>query len=346
MSAGIPRIAVVGAGAIGSSVAADLIDAGVDVLVVDQWPEHVEAMRRDGLRVVMPDREVAVSVQACHPTDLAALTAELDIAFLAVKCYDTRWMSELISMYLHADGVVVGLQNGMVNDAIAAAVGTARTVGSVVELSAEIYEPGPVQRDTPRSGTWFALGELDGAATPRVDRIADLLRHVARVGISDNITGAKWTKLVANSMTMGPFGLLGLKNWEAAALPGMFDISVRLGREALAVGQRLGHRIEPIFGLTAAEFAGSDDEVLITTMKTLLGHIGRSATTAIVQDRRKGRRTEQECITGEVVRRGRDVGVPTPASDAVMQIAHAIDRGDLPMNVDNLDRLKALLTGT
>jgi 2-dehydropantoate 2-reductase len=303
-------------------------------------------MRRDGLRVVMPDREVAVSVQACHPTDLAALTPELDIVFLAVKCYDTRWMSELVAMYVQPDGVVVGLQNGMVNDLIAAAVGATRTMGCVVELSAELSRPGQVQRDTPRTGTWFAVGELDGQDTPRVRGIADLLRHVARVGVSDNIAGAKWTKLIANAMTMGPHGLLGLKNWEAATLPGMSDISVRLGREALAVGQRLGHRIEPIFGLTAAELAGTGDEVLVTTMKTLLGHVGRCSTTAIVQDRRKGRRTEQEYITGEVVRRGRDVGVPTPASDAVMQIARAIDCGDLSMDVGNLDRLEALLAGT
>lgn len=343
MTGGIPRIAVVGAGAIGSSVAADLVDAGVHVLVVDQWPAHIEAIRRDGLRVVMPGREVDVAVRAYHPADLAALTPELDIVFLAAKCYDTRWMSELIGMYLHPDGVVVGLQNGMVNDLIAAAVGTARTVGCVVELSAELLGPGHVQRDTPRSGTWFAVGELDGEDTPRVRRIAELLRHVARVDVSDNITGAKWTKLIANSMTMGPYGLLGLKNWEAAALPGMFDISVRLGREALTVGQRLGHRIEPILGLSADEFAGSDDEVLITTMKTLLGHIGSDSTTAIVQDRRRGRRTEHEYITGQVVRSGRAVGEPTPASDAVMQIARAIDRRELPMHVGNLDRLQALL---
>jgi 2-dehydropantoate 2-reductase len=338
-----PRIAVVGAGAIGSSVAADLLDAGVDVHVIDQWPAHVEAMRRDGLRVVMPDREVTVPVHAYHASDLAALTPELDIVFLAVKCYDTSWMSQLIAMYLHPDGVVVGLQNGMVNDLIAAAVGASRTVGGVVELSAELSRPGYVQRDTPRSGTWLAVGELDGQDTPRVRRIADLLRHVARVGVSDNIAGAKWTKLIVNAMTMGPHGLLGLTNWEAAALPGMFELSVRLGREALTVGQRLGHRIEPIFGLTASELAGSGDDVLVTAMKTLLGHVGSSSTTAIVQDRRRGRRTEQEHITGQVVRSGREVRVPTPANEAVLQISRAIDRGDLPMEAGNLDRLKALL---
>ena len=55
------RIAVVGTGAIGSSVAADLTDAGHDVTMIDQWPEHVEAMRREGLRVTMPDLDLRIA---------------------------------------------------------------------------------------------------------------------------------------------------------------------------------------------------------------------------------------------------------------------------------------------
>ena len=338
-----PSLAVLGAGAIGSSVAADLVDAGLDVVVVDQWPQQVEAIRRDGLRVEMPDRKLRARPQACHLSDLAALKPQLETVLVALKCYDTAWMTELVRPYLADDGVVVVLQNGMTNDVTASIVGRERTVGAVVELSAEIYTPGQVQRDTSREGTWFAVGELDGSVTPRLEEIAALLRHVAKVDITDNIDGAKWTKLVANSMTMGPFGLFGLRNWEAAALPGMFDISVRIGRESLEVGTRLGYRIEPIFGLTAEEFAGSSDEVLVTAMKTLLGHIGKSSTTAIVQDRLKGRRTEQEFITGHVCRKGREVGVPTPANDAVMQLARRVDNGELPMDVSNFERLQALL---
>lgn len=73
--------------------------------------------------------------------------------------------------------------------------------------------------------------------------IADVMGNVGRCDVTNNIYGAKWTKLIANTMTMGPFGLLGLRNFEAAALPGMFDISVKLGRESFAVGAALGYRI-------------------------------------------------------------------------------------------------------
>ena len=85
-----------------------------------------------------------------------------------------RWMTELIKPYLKSDGVLVGLQNGMNDDSIASIVGRGRTVGCVVELQAELFTPGQIQRNTTRKGTWFSVGELDGSSTPRVHEIAPL----------------------------------------------------------------------------------------------------------------------------------------------------------------------------
>jgi 2-dehydropantoate 2-reductase len=143
-------------------------------------------------------------------------------------------------------------------------------------------------------------------------------------------------------MTMGPFGLLGLKNREAAALPGMFEISVKLGKESLAVGTALGYRMEPIFGLRADEFVGSSDENLVTTMKTLLSHVG-GGRTAPIHDHIKGRTSEMAYISGVVSKRGRELGIPTPANDAVTEIDRLINRGDIAMDVSNFERLKKTL---
>ena len=171
------KIAVIGCGAIGGSVSVDLTEAGLDVTVIDQWPEQVETVRSSGLTVTMPDREVHAVLDAIHLHELASRVPSFDIVFLAVKSYDTRWLVELIEPYLKEDGVVVGLQNGMNNDAIASIVGKQRTIGCVVELSGEIFEPGILQRDTSRDGTWFALGELDGSVTSRVKEIKSIMDH-------------------------------------------------------------------------------------------------------------------------------------------------------------------------
>jgi 2-dehydropantoate 2-reductase len=338
------RIVVLGTGAIGSSVGADLTDAGHDVTMIDQWPAHVEKMRADGLRITMPDLDLHLEVDAHHVCDLASLKRTFDIALVCVKSYDTQWMAQLIEPYLAPDGVLVGIQNSMNDDLHADIVGRERTVGCAVELSATFTDPGVVIRNTPRTGTWLAVGELDNSVTPRVEMLADLLSAVAKTEVSTNIYGTKWTKLVANSMVMGPNGMFGLTNWEAARLDGLRDIAVQLGVESVTVGRALGYELEPVFGLSKEEFEGPLEDVLRTAMDTLNAHVGKEAVTAVIQDRWRGRKSEYEYITGHVVKRARDVGVDTPYNDAVFEINDQIDKGQREMTPDNLVVLKALLS--
>lgn len=337
------KIAVLGAGAMGSSVSADLTAAGYDVTVIDQWPAQVEALKASGLRIEMTDRVLETPIRALHLCELASSNLEFDIVFQAVKSNDHRWMTELIKPYLKKDGVLTAIQNGMNDDSIASIIGRERTVGCVVELSAEIFTPGRVKRNTTNKTTWLTVGELDGYYTDRVKEIESILSNVGRCDVTNNIYGAKWTKLIANTMTMGPFGLLGLGNRDAAAVPGMFDVSVQLGKESLAVGTALGLRIEPIFGLRADEFAGNAEENLVAAMKRLLEHVSNGRT-APIHDHMKGRTSEMEFIPGVVSRKGKELGIPTPFNDAVVEIDRMINRREIAMDRSNFERLRKKTT--
>ena len=105
-----PKIAVVGAGANGAGIGADLARAGLDVTFIEQWPAHVEAMRTNGVRVVMPDETLVTPVRVVHVCEVASLREAYDIVFVAVKAYDTRWACELIKPLLRLNGLVVGLR--------------------------------------------------------------------------------------------------------------------------------------------------------------------------------------------------------------------------------------------
>ena len=339
MASTLKKIAVLGAGAIGSSVSADLTNAGLDVTVIDQWPAQVEALKAGGLTIKMPDRELRVPIKALHLCDLSSANLEFGIVFLAVKSNDHRWLTEFIKPYLKSDGVLVPVQNGFNDDSIASIIGRQRVVGCALELSAEIFTPGLVKRNTTPQTTWFGIGELDGMVTPRLREIEAIMRHVGHVELTGSIYSTKWTKLVANTMTMGPFGLLGLGNADAANLPGMFELSVALGKESAAVGEALGFRLQPIFGLRADEFAGTVEENLVKAMKTLLGHITHGRT-APIHDHIKGRTSEMEYIPGVVSRKGRELGIATPLNDAVVEIDRRINRHEIAMGRENLDLLK------
>ncbi|MGY9001685.1 MAG: ketopantoate reductase family protein [Rhodospirillales bacterium] len=337
------KIAVLGAGSTGGCVGADLAEAGLDVTIIDQWPAHVDTMKENGLHIQFPEEDLKVPVTAWHLCELAEHVPEFDVIFLSVKSNDTRWCTGLIEPYLKEDGVFVGLQNGMNNDTIADIVGKERTLGAVVELSGEIFTPGIIQRDTTHTGTWFGLGELDGTITPRLKEVQSIMENVAKIGLTQNVEGAKWTKLIANTMVMGMVGFLGLKTWEAAKLPGMSELAVQAGRESVAVGKALGYEMEPVFGLSAEEFSGATDDVLLKAMETLLGHIGKNATTAAIHDHIKGRKSEMEYITGIVDRKGEEFGISTPVNTATTEIDRRINEGEIEMDVTNFGLLKSML---
>ena len=340
------KIAVLGAGAIGSSVGADLTKAGYDVVIIDQWPAHIEAMKADGLRVVMPGEELHTPVRAYHLCDVCTLNQRFDIVLLGAKSYDTRWMAEFIKPYLKPDGVLVGMQNGMNDESLASIVGVSRVVGCVVELSAEVFTPGIVQRNMTGRQTWFALGELHGRITPRLKELEKIMSSATKVSLTTNIWGAKWTKLVNSSMILAPFGILGLQSWQATEIPEVVKLCVRLGRETMAVGAAHGYTIEPIFGLSAEAFAVSTDEILEKLLRAILTQQGKNARKArgvVLEDFLKRRASETDYLSGLVVKKGKAANVPTPANEAITQISRQIQLGVLKPDRSNLALVEKLI---
>jgi len=338
------NIVVLGAGAIGCNVATDLARAGHAPVVVDPWPAQVDALRTRGLTVTLPDgEEHAPPVDAVHLCDFAShrrTYQAYDVALIIMKSQDARWMADFVRPHLAPDAVVVGLMNGMNDEAIASVVGPERTVGACIELSAELFVPGETLRKTPRGRSWFALGELDGRMTERLGMLRDLLSCTAQVTTTASIRDAKWTKLVTNSMVLSPLAMLGVQSYDALQDPRIFDLVRRIGCETIAVGAAHGYRLQPIFGLTEAEFgaaSGNTPESLAEKLvATLVGHIGKRSRNTALQDLLKKRRSETDHINGLVARLGREAGIATPGNDAVCDIVHRIERGELGPSVENL----------
>ncbi len=330
------KIAVLGTGANGSCVAADMTHAGHDVVLIDQWPAHVEAMRADGLTIEMPQEKLHVAVRAHHLCDIATFTDKFDIVFVMVKAYDTRWISELIAPHIADDGLLVGIQNGMTINDIAAAVGPSRTLGCVVELSSEIFTPSLVKRNTPPDHTWFGLGSLDPSTAGRESEVEPFLSAAGTVTIQPNILSAKWMKLIVNAMTMGPRALTGFKATEAMELPGMRDLALRAGEEALAAGQIQGYTIEPIFGLKREDVEGTN-RLLELLLDKIIADVGPNARDAVLHDHLKGRYSEVDEINGRVAEICEGAGRPAPVNAAVAAVTRRVHAGELKTDPANLE---------
>lgn len=337
------RIAIVGTGANGAAFGADMINAGLDVTFIEQWPAHVAAMREKGLRVEMPEETVTTRVNARYISDLATIHETFDIVFIAVKAYDTRWACELIKPHLAADGLVIGLQNGMTMDDVAAVVGPERTIGAVIEVAAGMYEPGVVVRQTGPDGTWFGIGAYDEATQGREPEVAEVLRHAGAVEIRDDVRSAKWMKLVVNAAEFLPSSILNLPLAEAVKIPGMQDLMKASGREAVRTGMALGYALVPIFGNDRIE-ANDPDHYASELLDAVLTHWTLPDTkVTTLQDWTKGRRAEVDEINGLVVAEQARLGGDAPINTQLVEIAHRIERGELDADPSNADLLRSLL---
>ena len=337
------RIAVLGTGANGASIGADLTRAGLDVTLIDQWPAHVEAMRAHGLTIEMPDRTEVTEVRALHVCQVAEIREPFDIVFISTKTYDTRWSVELIKPLLHADSVVVGLQNGMTIDDVSELVGPERTIGAVLGIAANVFEPGHVVRQYAPEDTWFTVGTLDGSRTPQLAAVADALKHAGTVEISSDIRSSKWMKLIANIPEMLPSAILGVPLLTAVAQKDMRAVMDAASREAYQLAKDAGITMLPIFGKTADEVPNSEQYAL-DLLDAVLESFSRPDTrVAVLQDWQKGRRAELDGFNGYIVDLRKQLGGEAPVNEAILRIGERIERGELVPSLANAELMRAII---
>ncbi|MCU1415348.1 MAG: hypothetical protein JWN80_2688 [Microbacteriaceae bacterium] len=328
-------VAVVGAGANGASIGADLTNAGITTTLIEQWPAHVERMRESGVTVNMPGRSVNTPVRVLHFCEVATLREQFDIVLLLVKAYDTRWAAQMIEPYLRMDGFMAGVQNGMTIDAISDVVGTPRTIGCVIEISSTMYEPGVVERHSGPDRSWFAVGDA-GHDGEGAEQVRGLLAHSGTAELVDDIRSTKWMKLISNATTLAATASVGLSVSDSLKLPELRRFMIQAGQEALDTALATGHSIRPIFGLTERDVE-DPATVVETLLDTLVGGFTLPhTTTTVLQDWTKGRRSEVGNVNGYVLEQSAEAGLSAPANQALVDLSREIEQGSISPSLDNL----------
>jgi 2-dehydropantoate 2-reductase len=335
------RVAVLGTGANGSIIGADLAEAGVDVTFIDQWPANVEAIRAKGIRVQLGETVRTTEVPAYHLCQVAEMREPFDVVLLLVKAYDTRWATQLIEPLLHADSVVVGVQNGMTGRIISDIVGAERALAAGLEITAAMYEPGLSERHSAPERCWFAVGALAPSAERHVPVVAELLRHVGVVEETDRIESRKWMKLVLNAAELVPSAILDLSLTEGPRYPGMREIMLEAGNEAIAVARAHDYEIRPIFGMEGEAAADPDTYVASVLDELVENYVLPHSRATVLQDWMKHRRSEVIELNGEVVRVAAEHGLPAPVNQAIVEFARSVERGEIEAGTHNFAPLAA-----
>jgi 2-dehydropantoate 2-reductase len=347
------RIAVIGAGAVGGYAGAHMTAAGHDVTLIDSWPEHVEQMKSDGLEIygMTPAERMTVKVNAMHITEVQKLAKQrpIDIAFIAVKSYDTIWATTLIGQYLSASGCVVSMQNCINEERVAGVVGWGRTLGCIVTggVGVDLYQPGHIRRGYAKRAdiTSFYVGEPSGRITKRSVEIAEILASVDSSKATDNLWGERWTKLCVNGMRNGVSAATGMGGNARDNHAAIRRICIQLGGESVRVGQKLGYKLGNVGALPFETLARSmeGDAAAYTQIERLMteGGAGQAERSdyqrpSMAQDMEKQRRTEIEFMNGFIASEGARVGIRAPTHEMLTRQVLRVERGEIPPRPENV----------
>ena len=336
------KIAVLAPGGIGASVGGLLTRAGHDVVMIDQWPAHVDAMKADGLRMTIgtrqePEGEIVVPVRAYHLYEVCALRPQFDIVFLTAKSYDTRWLVHFIEPYLKPDGVLVSMQNSINDEWIAPIIGKHRDIACVLTGGGELLAPGHVWRNRSMKHPYYTLGELDGKITPRLKDLVSILSDAGKTTVSTDILAAKWTKLVRNAQG-AVSSLCNMRSWKLLDDPRYVPAVAQITREAMQIGEALGYKWEPINGMTAENLLGEPERVARNIIENAKIGGSEESISMVQHDIKVGRPSEVAgYLNGYLVRKGREANVPTPVNEAIIALHERVERGELPWDMSNME---------
>lgn len=296
------KVAVMGTGGVGGYFGAKLSLGGCDVSFIARGA-HLEAMRRDGLKVLSPLGDM--HLPSPNVTDTPGDIGHVDIVLFGVKLWDTARAAQAIRPLIGRNTAVISLQNGVVkDDMLTDALGREAVAGGVCYIAATIAEPGVISHAGAMQK--IVVGEYDGQRSERMRSFHEACETAGIAAeMSDDIARTIWEKFVflvglsaTTTATRRPIG-------EVRAHPATRRLLEAVMQETVDVGRAQGVAL-------AADFA--QDRL------RFCDQLPADMTASMLRDLERGNRLEVEWLSGDVSRRGRLLGVATPFNTAVFDI--------------------------
>ncbi len=332
------KVAILGCGAMGTVLGAYMTKNGCDVEMIDSYQAHVDALNEKGAHIV-GTVDFTVPVKAVTPEQMEGI---YDIVFLFTKQTANDVVLPNLLPHLGPDSTVCTLQNGVPEPYVASYVGESRTVGGTVLWGATFMEPGvsELTQDLSRNDHLFEIGEIDGSIGPRIKKVAEVLGYMGPTAVSDSLMASRWGKLINNACMSGMSAACG------TTFGGVLDNDVAraclsyLGREVKQCCEAAGYKLPILLHEQSPETLGivdqamfnADQEMFLTMYSDM-----RTAKASMLQDLEKGKPTEVRMINGYVCQTGDKYGIETPFNDKVVEIVTKIEKGELPLSMDNVN---------
>ena len=329
------RVAIYGAGSLGTILGAYISRGGEKIELINRNKAHVEALQTKGAQIV-GTVQFTQPVVAYTP---AEMSGKYDVIFLMTKQQHNAEVVEMLKGYLAEDGALVTFQNGLPEVQIAEILGAERVLGCTVAWGATMQGPGVCELTSAPDALSFSLGAISPSRNKHFAAVKALLEKMGTVDVEDNFIGTRWSKLLINASFSGMSAVLGCTFGEAAKPKSSRRIVQALIKECIDVCKAGRIRIEPVQGKDIVKLLDYNNALKKAFSSFIIPiairkHAALKA--SMLQDLEKGKLTEVDAINGAVSAFGRKVGCPTPMNDRVVDIIHRIERGELSPSFDNL----------
>ncbi len=317
------KIAIMGAGAIGSVLGGYLAEAGEDVLLIGR-KNNVDAINKNGLQIDGVRGKKNIKIKAD-----TRLSEKPDIIFLAVKTQDITEACKTIAPAAE-NSIIVTMQNGVKADVLAAENLNRRDiVSSVVMFGATYIEHGKFIHNFEGD---FIIGNAFSQNDEAVNAAASVLAKFSKTHISDNIHGVHWTKLLLNLNNCIP-AITGRTMQEAFADMEHARFGFNLIKEGLAVIDRAGIRFSDLPDLPLEKLRGLLSAP-INEGAVIFSHIMQGLSKeplygSILQSIKRGKATEIDYLNGEIVELGKRINIPTPYNSKAVEMVHEVEKEEL-----------------
>ena len=346
-----PRVLVVGLGAIGGVVMGGLLrhppGALADLQGMTTNTTVAAALRARGYRLA------GLGPKGDFPGPVVvgfdAIEGVFDVIVLAVQPTEVEATARALAAHLSPTGVMVVLQNGLCEDRVGAIIGPERVVGAVVTWGASHPEPGVYART---SAGGFVIGRVSGEIDASVRQVGAVLAPAGPVSLTDNIRGARWSKLAINAAvsTLGTLGCdrIGPLMRRQVVRRLFLEIVTETVRVAQAEGVALQKVATALdlerLALSPREQAAPNGCLSLFVKHAVLLVVGlryrrmRSSMLAAIE---RGRPPAVDFLNGEVTRRAAKHGLAAPVSERAVALVHAVAAGELRNGPALIDRLAA-----
>jgi len=329
------KLAVLGAGSMGTIAGALMTKNGHDVTLIDANRDHVDAMNKNGATIT-GKMELNVPVKAITPDQMEGT---YDIVFYLVKQTSNEPALNALDPHLHKDSVVCTLQNGVPEESVGQYVGREKVMGCAVGWGATWLRPGVSELTSETDKMTFDMGEPDGTVKERTRKVAEILECICPVVITENLTGVRWTKLLVNATMSGMSASLGCTYGDILDNEKALTCVAHIANETLKVAEKSGITMEPMQGVDVNILAFNNREELKGKLDLfeLVFRPHALLKASMLQDIEKGLKSEINAINGVVCENGRKTDVPTPVNDKVVELVRGMEEGRYSSVFENLE---------